>query len=161
MVRVSTLQDEASLTIRRTYPVNRETLFAAWTDPEQIAKWFAPTPEHTIEVREYDFREGGKYALAFSKNGKPATDVVGGVFQKVVAPELVSYTWQWAEPTDHSGVETLVEVQFHEVSKHESELVLTHTKFNTAEMRDSHNQGWGGCLDSLATHLKKGITNHE
>ncbi|MGI9457791.1 MAG: SRPBCC family protein [Aeoliella sp.] len=152
MVRSATAHETQTLTVRRKFPVDQQTLYQAWTDPDQVAKWFGPTPEHSVEVREYELRVGGKYQLAFSKGGEPATDVVAGVFQEISAPERVSYTWAWLPPSTHAGDETLVTVEFIAAGK-ETELVLTHDRFTDDEARSSHQQGWGGCLESLAAHL--------
>ena len=152
MVRSATAQDDVTLTLSRTYPVDRAAVFAAWTDPELMVKWFAPTPEHAIEVREYDFRVGGRYRLAFRKGNGPPRDVVVGEFTEVEAPARVAYTWNWSEPSDHANVDTLVTVEFHDHNG-ETELVLTHTRFSDDEMRGSHEQGWSGCLESLAAYL--------
>lgn len=152
MVRPATAQDDITLTIRRQFPASRNTVFAAWTDPELIPRWFAPTPDHTVEVREYDFRVGGKYQLAFSKNGEPATDIVTGEFCEIDVPERVSYTWTWLPPSNNTGVETLVTAEFIEQGD-ETAVVLTHTRFADDEMRGHHEQGWGGCLDSLTEYL--------
>lgn len=154
MVRPTTVQDDAAVILRRTYPVDRVRLFDAWTNPKILPKWFAPTPEHSVEVREYDFRVGGRYQLAFSKAGATATDIVCGEFKEINAPNRVSYSWEWTEMSEHVGVETLVEVEFLERNG-ETELVLTHTRFNTDEMRASHRQGWSGCFEGLATYLQQ------
>ena len=152
MVRPATAQDDVVLTVRRTFPVSRETLFHAWTDPEQLVKWFGPTPEHSIEVRKYDLRVGGKYELAFSKGGEPARDVVTGEFHEIERPERLSYSWVWLSPNENADVDTLVTVEFLEQGD-QTELVLTHTRFADDEMRGHHEQGWSGCLDSLAAYL--------
>lgn len=154
MVRSATAHENHTLTIRRTFSVSRKQLFDAWTDPDQLSQWFGPTPEHTIEVREYDFRVGGRYKLAFSKGGEPACDVVSGEFREIESPSRVSYTWCWAPPTDNAGVDTIVAVEFIERGE-QTELVLTHTRFSTDEMRGHHEQGWGGCLQSLSSFLAK------
>ena len=45
----------------RTYDAPRQLVWAAWTDPDQIAKWWGPrgvsTPRESIEV---DLRPGGR-----------------------------------------------------------------------------------------------------
>lgn len=152
MVRPATAQDDIVLTLRRTFPVDREKLFAAWTDPALLVQWFGPTPEHSVEAREYDFRVGGTYQLAFSKGGEPASDIVTGEFREILPPERVSYTWVWLPPNDNAAVDTLVTVEFHEQGN-QTELVLTHTRFADQEMRGHHEQGWNGCLDCLAAYL--------
>jgi uncharacterized protein YndB with AHSA1/START domain len=42
----------------------------------------------------------------------------------------------------------VVTLEFHERGK-QTEVVLTHENFASAESRDRHEHGWNGCLDSL------------
>ena len=154
MVRPATAEDNLTLTVRRKFPVSQQTLFNAWTDKQQIAQWFGPTPEHAVEVREYDFQVGGSYQLAFSKGGEPARDIVTGKFELIDEPNKVAYTWKWLPPSDHAEVDSRVTVEFVDLGD-ETELVLTHEHLGNDEMRDSHEQGWCGCLDCLAVHVKK------
>jgi uncharacterized protein YndB with AHSA1/START domain len=50
--------------ITRIFDAPRELVFAAWTDPEQVAQWFGPehfdTPRESVAI---DLRVGGRYAL--------------------------------------------------------------------------------------------------
>jgi uncharacterized protein YndB with AHSA1/START domain len=56
-------QDEQVL-ITRIFDAPRELVFAAWTDPDQVARWFGPEGFHTPRDRvEIDLRVGGRYTL--------------------------------------------------------------------------------------------------
>ena len=46
------------LTMERTVDVPRELVWAAWTQPEHLKKWFTPAPWTTVEA-ELDVRPGG------------------------------------------------------------------------------------------------------
>lgn len=48
------------LTIERTLDAPRDLVWQAWTDPEQIKRWWAPRPYLTPEV-EIELRAGGKF----------------------------------------------------------------------------------------------------
>ena len=56
-------QDQQVL-ITRVFDAPRELVFAAWTDPEQVALWFGPehldTPSESVAI---DLRVGGRYTL--------------------------------------------------------------------------------------------------
>jgi uncharacterized protein YndB with AHSA1/START domain len=56
-------QDQQVL-ITRIFDAPRELVFAAWTDPDQVAQWFGPehfdTPRESVAI---DLRVGGRYAL--------------------------------------------------------------------------------------------------
>ena len=52
--------DYASLTIRRVFDADIETVFRAWTDPDILAKWFAPKGV-TTRIKKVELQTGGKY----------------------------------------------------------------------------------------------------
>jgi uncharacterized protein YndB with AHSA1/START domain len=55
---------EQEITITRVLDAPRELVFKAWTDPDQVAKWFGPagfdTPRDSVEI---DLRVGGRFHL--------------------------------------------------------------------------------------------------
>ena len=53
------LATKPSLTLKRRLDATPEKVFAAWTDPEKIVKWFGPDsgPVHQAEA---DVRVGGR-----------------------------------------------------------------------------------------------------
>ena len=53
---------ETKLELRRTFPVTRERIFAAWSDREEMVQWFGP-PACKATFAEFDFRVGGRYSL--------------------------------------------------------------------------------------------------
>jgi uncharacterized protein YndB with AHSA1/START domain len=74
-------------TITRVFDAPRELVWKAWTDPDQVARWFGPrgftTPRSTITM---DVRSGGSFELtmvADDGNEYPA----GGTFLEVEEPE--------------------------------------------------------------------------
>ncbi len=57
----------------------------------------------------------------------------------------IAFTWN-----SHLIRDSLVELDFRELSPNRTELTLTHTQFPDEEVRGKHEWGWGGCLDHLA-----------
>lgn len=49
---------DREIVITRVIDAPRDIVFAAWTDPEQIQKWFGPEG-FTIMTKEIDFKPGG------------------------------------------------------------------------------------------------------
>lgn len=140
---------EATLNLRRTFKAPRPEVFRAWTDPEELKKWWGPEGYATPSA-EVDLRVGGKYRLGMMKLPKGETFYLSGVYREVRPPERLVYTWRW-ESEPEPG-ETLVTVEFQEVGD-ATEVVLTHEFFPTAKAREDHNRGWNGCLDRLAKVL--------
>ena len=141
-----------SLTVNRTINAPRERVFAAWTEPDLLRKWWGAHESFSAPIAEIDLRVGGKYRLGMLEPGKDAPYVSYGVYREVNPPERLVFTWAFEKmPGDDPGfvpAETLVTVEF--INKGgATEVVLTHEQFPDEHMRDEHQQGWGGCLDGL------------
>jgi len=92
------------------------------------------------------------YRFGILEPGKDAPYVAYGVYQEVIEPEKLVFTWAFenmpSDDPDFVPAETLVTVQF--IDKGDAtEVVLTHERFPDEHMRDEHQGGWFGCLDGL------------
>jgi uncharacterized protein YndB with AHSA1/START domain len=144
---------DLTLQIRRIYEAPRQAVFDAWIRPEMVPRWFCPDPGGTVVVPVMEPRPGGRYRIEMRLPDGQAYDV-SGVYREVRAPERLVFTWVW----DHDPPETpamLVTVELHERGA-ATELVLTHERFVTTEVRDKHSHGWNGSLARLITELQKG-----
>jgi uncharacterized protein YndB with AHSA1/START domain len=142
--------DSLSLTIRRTYPRPRAEVFRSWTDPQELMKWWGP-PGYDSPSAEVDLKVGGHYRLAMRKLPDGAPFYVTGVYQEIVIPERLVFTWNW-EGGPPYGSNTLVTLEFHDAADG-TELVLNHQRFDSEMTRDNHTQGWHGALEKLSTRL--------
>ena len=141
---------ETSLQIKRTLAAPREKVFRAWTDPEEMKKWFCPSGFTTPSV-ETDLRVGGKYRITMkSPDGKLIEH--SGTYREIRPPEKLVFTWtigvQDCEGSKGPVCETAVTVAFKELGT-STELILTHEGFPTAKSREGNEMGWNGCLDHL------------
>ena len=143
------------LRISRTYDAPREKVFNAWTDPEQLKRWWGLESAYKTPIAEVDLRTGGRYRLGMQAPNDEVY-IVGGVFREVRPPEKLVYTWAWeGQPmTDVGDNDTLVTVEFIERGS-STELVLTHEQLPTERAKEEHGHGWNGLLDQLATALKE------
>jgi uncharacterized protein YndB with AHSA1/START domain len=83
---------------------------------------------------------GGRYRIELRhKNGR--VHFVGGRYLEVKRPERLALTWKWEDPG--AAEETQITVEVREQGKN-TDLILSHQKFNGAEERDQHEQGWTG-----------------
>ena len=144
------------LRLSRTYEAPRERVFRAWTEPEQIRKWWGVEAGYTTTIADVDLRTGGRYRLGMQPPDTDQVYVVSGVFHEVRAPERLVYSWAWeGEPmTDTGDTESVVTVEFIERGS-STELVLTHERLPSDEARDQHRHGWNGLLERLATVLQE------
>lgn len=137
------------LVMTRRFKAPVERVYAAWTDAEQMKRWFAPG-DMTVPLAEADVREGGRYRVQMSEgDGDCEFHTTGGVYREVTSNRRLVFTWQW----EGSNLETLVTLEFKSLSANETELILTHEGFDNEETRDKHGQGWDGCLAKLAAFL--------
>jgi uncharacterized protein YndB with AHSA1/START domain len=67
----------------------REKVFAAFSDPEQLVKWWGPNG-FTNTIKKFDFRVGGDWFLTM--HGPDGTDYRNeSVFVKIIEPERIVY----------------------------------------------------------------------
>jgi uncharacterized protein YndB with AHSA1/START domain len=141
-----------SLTIRRRFAAPREEVFRSWTDPKELTKWWGP-PGHDSPSADVDLRVGGRYRLAMRKlpDGKPF--YAYGVYQEIVAPSKLVFTWNW-EDGPPFGSNTLVTLEFNDAPGG-TELVLTHERFDSEMACTEHTKGWNGCLDKFSSLIPR------
>jgi uncharacterized protein YndB with AHSA1/START domain len=140
---------QITLQVKRTLAASRERVFRAWTDPTELAAWFAPSPDFKIVVPELDLRVGGMCRVEMHhKSG--TVDRLSSIYREVDPPKKLAFTWRWER--EATSRETLVTVEFHDFGK-STEIVLTHERFASQEEKEKHNQGWVGCFDELGKFL--------
>ena len=139
--------DKPSLTIRRRLDAPPAKVFAAWTDPEKIARWFGPAEVEPL-LAQCDARVGGRYRIVMRSADGEEHDV-GGVFREVVANEKLVFTWAWRTTPERESLVTVALTPDGDGTL----LTLTHEQFFDAEARDRHESGWSGTLDKLQKYL--------
>jgi uncharacterized protein YndB with AHSA1/START domain len=140
------IEQKSILTISRTFSAPRERVFAAWTEPEQIKKWFGPDMCQLTEAH-VDLRVGGEYRFR-AKNPEMGEFTLRGEYREIIPPAKLSYTWQWEDDPDFVDRETLVTVEFVDLGD-STEVRLTHENLPSAESVKNHQHGWTGSLDKL------------
>ncbi len=136
----------ATLSLERSFDAPRDAVFAAWTDPEVLRRWWAAGPDWETPEAEVDLRVGGGYRLAMREPDGP-THVVTGEYTEVVPLERLVYTWTWQHDSPGSA-DSVVTVLFREEGGR-TIVLLTHTGFTKPEAVARHEHGWGAVLDSL------------
>jgi len=132
-----------SLTLKRRLNAPAEKVYAAWTDPEKIIRWFGPD-SGPVTKADIDLRVGGGFTIAFNTEDGEHHEV-GGVYREVVPNEKLVFTWAWHTMKER---ESLVTVSIRRDGEG-SLLTLLHEKFFDEAARDGHSRGWTGSLDKL------------
>jgi len=132
-----------SLTLKRRLNAAPEKVYAAWTDPAKIAKWFGPDSGPVLRA-ETDVRVGGRYTVVFNTESGEEHHV-SGVYREVVPNQKLAFTWAWRSmPERESFVTILIKAD-----GGGSLLTLIHEQFFDEDTRDRHEYGWTGALNKL------------
>jgi uncharacterized protein YndB with AHSA1/START domain len=137
-----------SLTFKRRLDAPPAKVYAAWTDPEKIIRWFGRADARPDSFKaEIDTRIGGRFRVSFSTDDEYYE--IGGVYREVVPNRLLVFSWAW-----HSTPER--ESQVTVALKPDGEgtlLTLHHEQLFDSAARDGHERGWVGALDKLEKYL--------
>jgi uncharacterized protein YndB with AHSA1/START domain len=137
---------ELTLEIVRTLPAARARVFAAFSNPDELAKWFGPEG-FSVGSLDSDPRVGGTYRIEMQPpEGDPF--YLGGEFREVDPPGRLAFTFVYEDP-DPDDVETLVELSFRDRGE-STEVVFTQGPFKTEARRELHRDGWTDSFDRLA-----------
>ena len=146
---MSELGEAPRLRFRRVMAAPPARLFALWTQPESIRKWFGGQ-DIQVEKVALDLQPGGAYSIAV--RGEEGDSVVFGRFLTVEAPVRLVYTWT-LEGAMGATPETTVSVEFRGHGAG-TELLLEHGPFPVPQVRSLHEQGWVNCFDALERILE-------
>ena len=147
---------DSTIRFDKTIAAPIDTVYAAWTNPERIARWFAPTDDFTTPMAEVDARVGGRYRIGMKHKDQDYTNIVSGQYCRLDPPDCMSFTWAWEAPRADEH-ETQVTLEFRPNGP-ATDLTLIHERFRDPEARKSHAEGWTGCLARLERKLSGGST---
>jgi uncharacterized protein YndB with AHSA1/START domain len=136
---------DLTLEITRRLPATAPMVFGAFTNPNELARWWGP---HGFAVPSVDFdpRVGETYRIEMQPpQGDPFH--LSGEFREVQPPARLAYTFVW-NPPDPDDVETLVALSFRDLGE-STELSLTQGPFKTDARLALHRDGWTESIDRL------------
>ena len=151
---------QKELTLTREFDAPRERVFKAWTDPEQVVKWWAPNGA-TNEINKWEAKTGGKIDLIMIA-GPDLGPLEGqhwpmqGEFKEVDVPSKLSFTGN-AILNGKEILQHLTTVNFEEVSgKTKMTVHIQVTKIVMPEAQGAlagMEMGWSQQLDKLVKFL--------
>lgn len=136
-----------SLTLKRRFNAPPARLYAAWTDPAQMTRWWGPAGAVPIQV-EADARVGGRFRVVVRMPDGEQHDV-SGVYREVVPDGKLVFSWAWRSTPER---ESLVTVTF-KPDGAGTLLTLLHEQFFDETARDDHRGGWSEALDQLEAYF--------
>jgi uncharacterized protein YndB with AHSA1/START domain len=137
-----------SLTIKRRLNAPPAKVYAAWTNPQKMTRWFGPANARIGSVQaEIDARIGGRFRISFSTDDEYYE--AGGVYREVVPNQRLVFSWAW-----HSTPERESQVTISLKPDGDGTLLtLHHEQFFDSAARDGHERGWTGMLDNLEKYI--------
>jgi uncharacterized protein YndB with AHSA1/START domain len=136
-------------TLSRVFDAPRRLVWRAWTEPEQLAKWWGPRGMTVpLESVEMDLRPGGVFRLVMVADGSGAEFPSDMHFREVVEPERLVFAWE-SQRGIGSGSVT---VTFSDLGDR-TEVTTYFAGFATDEIFAGSKIGWEGQLDKLAAYL--------
>jgi uncharacterized protein YndB with AHSA1/START domain len=140
-------EDWLRITIEREFDAPRELVWKAWTDPDEVEKWWGPegftTPRESIE---YDLRPGGTAKLTMvAPDGTEYPN--SGNFGIVEPPERLSWVEDEVDSDMMESVETTME--FVALDDDRTKVVITSRMVCAEELVSMANAGWNSQLDKL------------
>lgn len=134
-----------SLTIRRWLNASPARVYAAWTDPQRLARWWGPGKVEDMRTVELDVRVGGAFHVGFEFMGERHD--VHGVYQEVVPDEKLVFSWYWKSTAERVSLVTVK-------TRPDGEgcmLTLIHEQFFDEAARLGHTRGWTASINKLET----------
>jgi uncharacterized protein YndB with AHSA1/START domain len=154
---------ENNLVITRVFDAPLELVWKAWTEPEEVMRWWGPKI-FTSPLAEIDLRVGGKYH--FCMRTPEGQDIhSGGTYREIIPMEKIVCTDSFADekgnvvsPTQYGmgpdfPLELLITVEFEEFDG-KTRMNLTHVGIPQGEMLDMTHSGWNESFDKLEESLK-------
>lgn len=158
--KTSATQD---VVISRVFDAPRELVWKAWTDPEQIVRWWGPK-DFSSPVAKVDLRVGGKFVYCMrSPDGQDSWN--GGIFQEIVPQERIVATVFFMDehgnpvPASHYGLpadmpDEVVAITTFEERDDKTILTIHYEGFPSGEFLENTVIGWNEQLDKLEAILR-------
>jgi uncharacterized protein YndB with AHSA1/START domain len=138
--------------LERTFEADIERVFRAFTDPDELVRWWGPMDVRT-SVAEIDLRVGGECRWVMHPEGQIA--VLYGRIVDLVPPRLLVMTNRW----DGQVQESLVTLRLTSVPTG-THLELIHQRLPAGADPLQYRQGWDAALASLNRHLSQERTDN-
>lgn len=128
--------------LERIIAADPARVYAAWTEPAVLDRWFCPNPDLPLRVTA-DVVIGGRFRVDMGEGAY----VAEGTYTELDPPRVVAFTWRWA--TDPAGTASHVRVEL-AAEGTSTRLVLVHSGLTDEADAVGHQEGWELELGRLA-----------
>jgi uncharacterized protein YndB with AHSA1/START domain len=138
------LVPKPSLTFTRRLKAPPEKVYAAWTDPGKIIRWFGRADAIPGSFKaDIDAQAGGRFRISFSTASEYYQ--VSGVYREVVPNARLVFSWAWHSTPERESQVTVALRPDGEGTL----LTLHHEQLFDEAARAGHERGWLAGLDKL------------
>lgn len=159
MTHKNTYQPDAKLdlVLERVVDIAPELVWAAWTRPEHLKKWFTPAPWTTVDC-EIDLRPGGIFrTIMRSPEGQEHPNI--GCYLEVVENERLAWTdalLPGYRPAPNGFFTAVITLEPHgKGTKYTAIAIHKDEAGKQKHEAMGFHGGWSKALDQLVAHMKK------
>jgi uncharacterized protein YndB with AHSA1/START domain len=139
--------DPDAIRVERTFRARIDAVFAVWTSPEMLRRWYAPGADWDTPLAELDPRVGGRLRVAM-RDAAGNVSAGGGEYLEIDPPRRLVFTWTWDRREAGEGTQ-LVEIDFIDNGDGTTTVVLVNRGLRDEEAREGHRDGWDASFDNL------------
>ncbi len=134
--------------IERVFAAPRERVWRAFTDPEQVARWWGRG--NKLDIERFEVERGGHWR--FVEHGPEGVSGFEGRFREVTPQERLVQTFEWDGMPGYVAINTAT---FEDLGDGRTKIVTT-SLFHTTEERDGMlSSGMEGGLNASYAALDK------
>jgi uncharacterized protein YndB with AHSA1/START domain len=134
-----------TLRLTRVLRAPPSVVFGAFSDPDELAKWWGPRGFRTPSL-ELRARVGERYRIEMQPPAGERFFLTGEV-SDIDPPSRLAFTFVWEQPNP-DDVETQVGLSLRDLGE-STEVEFTQGVFKTEERRALHHDGWSDSFDKL------------
>ena len=145
-----------TLTIEKTFNAPIQVVWDAWTQSEQILKWWGPKGME-IKVVEHDFKVGGKwkYSMTMPDGNEFVSE---GTYKEIVEMEKVITSADFKPMTEDVELQALFEAHG-DSTKFTFNVIHATPEYCKQQEEMGFYNGWGSAFDRLETLLGTLVEN--
>jgi uncharacterized protein YndB with AHSA1/START domain len=153
-----TIDPNLDIVLEREVDVPPHLVWAAWTTPEHIKKWFTPKPFETIEC-EMDPRPGGIFRVVMQSPDGEVMDQGAGCILEAIENERLTWTGALGPGFRPTGSEFPFSAIISMEPSGKGTKYRAIAVHGSPELKQQHEamgfqEGWGASLDQLVELVK-------
>lgn len=148
---ISSTPGASPVVIEAVFPATAARLFDAWTQPDQLRKWFGTDPGELEDI-QIDLREGGVWRFVM-RCGEGEEEFLEGRYLEILPGERLAFSWSHIIKTpdgEHKKTPpSRVTIQFEPIGSG-TRMTLEHQEIVTDGGRLGVRKGWLISFQALA-----------